>query len=332
MSETVSSTALNVAEQWQRDFPIVTRPFERMGEALNLTGSEVIAQLEVLKGQGILGRVGAAVRPNTIGASTLAAMSVPAERLQEVAELVNAEPAVNHNYERSHAINLWFVVTAPDRETVLETLNRIASNTGLEVHDLPLERAYHIDLGFRLKGPRRTKSSTVRRTCKPYKIEAEDQRLVSALEPGLKLVPRPYQALASQLGWSEGQVLSSLKRLVDVGVISRFGCILRHRRLGYASNAMAVWDVVDDQVDAIAERLAAIDCVTLCYRRTRRPPEWSFNLFAMIHGQERERVEAQIRAAELECGLHNYPNAVLFGTRCFKQSGARYFSNARGAA
>ena len=88
MSGPVSSTALNLAEQWQRDFPIVTRPFERMGEALNLTGSEVIAQLKALKGQGILGRVGAAVRPNTIGASTLAAMSVPAERLQEVAETV----------------------------------------------------------------------------------------------------------------------------------------------------------------------------------------------------------------------------------------------------
>ena len=64
----------------------------------------------------------------------------------------------------------------------------------------------------------------------------------------------------------------------------------------------------------------------------RRPPHWRYNLFAMVHGKKRQPVRSQIAAAELACGLYAYPSAVLFSTRCFKQSGARYFSQLKGAA
>ncbi len=332
MSYLLSDPALEVAERWQRGFPICTHPFAEIGKALDLTSSEIISMLVGLKARGALGRVGAAVRPNTIGSSTLAAMAVPAERIEEVAHAVTAEDAVNHNYERDHEINLWFVVTAPERHDVLNTLRRISDRTGLQVLDLPLEQSYHIDLGFRLNGPRRGYQSAGSSSVGACEIRVGDRELLSALEPGLSLVQRPYHDLASRLGWSEGQVMASLERLVDGGVISRFGCILRHRKIGFSANAMAVWDVPDDKVDEIATRLAKIDNVTLCYRRCRRFPHWPYNLFAMIHGTKRQLVRSQIGAAELACGLYAYPSAVLFSTRCFKQSGARYFAPLRGAA
>ena len=118
-----------------------------------------------------------------------------------------------------------------------------------------------------------------------------------------------------------------LNDLVDKRAISRFGCILRHRAIGYRANAMAVWDVPDNRVDAIAERLAAVDVVTLCYRRTRRKPDWPFNLFAMIHGRDRNTVLTQIKAAALASGLTGFQSAVLFSRRCFKQSVAQYCGN-----
>ena len=108
---------------------------------------EALARLQA---RGLLTRVGAVVRPNTVGASTLAAMSVPSDRLDQVADIVSAEPAVNHNYEREHALNLWFVVTGRDREAVAAALRRIEIATGLEAVELPLEAEYHIDLGFEL--------------------------------------------------------------------------------------------------------------------------------------------------------------------------------------
>ena len=82
----------------------------------------------------------------------IAAMSVPPERLEEVADLVSARPEVNHNYEREHELNLWFVVAANDRPRVEAVLEDIERLSGLEVLELPLEEAYCLDLGFAIRG------------------------------------------------------------------------------------------------------------------------------------------------------------------------------------
>ncbi|HYD32358.1 MAG TPA: Lrp/AsnC family transcriptional regulator [Azospirillaceae bacterium] len=137
-------------DRFQRGLPLVPRPYRAMAEALGTTEEAVLAALERLKQAGVLSRVGAVVRPNTAGASTLAAMAVPPADLERVAALVSARTEVNHNYEREHRLNLWFVVTAPDavaRQCVLRAIER---ETGYAVLDLPLEAAYHIDLGFAL--------------------------------------------------------------------------------------------------------------------------------------------------------------------------------------
>ncbi len=323
--------ALALADRWQRDFPICRRPFAAIGDAEGLPEAEVIEHFRRLKDQGVLGRIGAAVRPNTVGASTLAAMAVPPDRLTDVAQIVSAEPGVNHNYEREHEINLWFVVTETDRAAVTRTLGRISGRTAIAVFDLPLESAYHIDLGFRLAGSRR-KPDRKPEAPSDYSAARIDRALLGAIEDGLALTPEPFAPLARELDLDEADVLGRLERLVGLSVISRFGCILRHRPLGYRANAMAVWDVPDDSVDRIAERLAARDAVTLCYRRTRRLPAWPYNLFAMVHGRERDDVRAQIADAERAVGLSGYDSAVLFSRRCFKQRGALFSQTARGAA
>lgn len=97
-----------------------------------------------------MSRVGPVFKPNRLGASTLAAMAVPRERLQDVADLVSSYAEVNHNYEREHAFNLWFVVTAEDEPAVNRVLDKIRRRTGIAVMDLPLVDAFHIDLGFPL--------------------------------------------------------------------------------------------------------------------------------------------------------------------------------------
>ena len=144
----VSPRERELINAWQRGFPLEPRPFRRIAAAFWESETEVMARVRSLIKRDIVSRVGAVVTPTTAGASTLAAMAVPPDRLDEVAAVVDAEPAVNHNYEREHAVNLWFVVAASDAEEVRATLDRIAKATGLSVIDLPLEKAYHIDLGF----------------------------------------------------------------------------------------------------------------------------------------------------------------------------------------
>ncbi len=136
---------------FQHDFPLSPTPYADMAQALGVSEAEVLAMLARLKDAGAVSRVGAVVRPNTIGASTLAAMAVPAADLERVAALVGSYPEVNHNYEREHRLNLWFVAAAPDRAHLQQLLDDIAARSGYEVLSFPLLEDYHIDLGFELK-------------------------------------------------------------------------------------------------------------------------------------------------------------------------------------
>ena len=99
---------------------------------------------------------------------------------------------------------------------------------------------------------------------------------------------------------------------------------MRHHELGYRANAMVVWDVPDSQVGVAGERLAQLPFVTLCYQRPRRPPDWPYNLFSMIHGRDQSKVEALVHEAAAQAGLTEVARATLFSRRRFKQRGARY--------
>jgi len=155
-------------------------------------------------------------------------------------------------------------------------------------------------------------------------LEPIDQRLIAGLAEGLALVPRPYAALGRSIGLSESETIARLGNLIGQGVIQRLGVIVRHHELGYRANAMVVWDVADAAVAMAGRSLAGLPFVSLCYQRPRRPPEWSYNLFCMIHGRVRVEVEALIERATDQAGLGSCPRAVLFSRRRFKQQGARY--------
>ena len=311
---------------FQRGFPLVAAPFAALAHELASDEATVLATLGSLRSQGVVSRVGAVFAPRSIGASTLAALAAPPGRIEELAARVSARPEVNHNYEREHRYNLWFVVTAADEAALAAVLAEIAADTACPVISLPLQDEFHIDLGFDLAGRGKlhiAASGAVRR--QPTLVE---RRLIAALQPGLDLVARPFARVAAQAGMSETEVLARLEVWLDEGTVKRFGVVVRHRELGYKANAMVVFDVPDEEVGAVGARLAAERGVTLCYRRRRHLPQWHHNLFCMVHGRSRAEVAPII--ARL-CCVAGYRCEVLFSTRRFKQRGAHYF-DARAAA
>jgi len=155
-------------------------------------------------------------------------------------------------------------------------------------------------------------------------LTLRERDLIAAVQDGLPLDPHPYAAVGRMVGLSEAEVIEGLRRLIERGVIRRFGLVLSHRNLGYRANGMVVWDIPDDNVGEIGDRLAALPFVTLCYRRPRRLPDWPYNLFCMIHGRDRRTVEALTEKAARAVGAADLPRAMLFSTRQFKQRGARY--------
>jgi DNA-binding Lrp family transcriptional regulator len=136
---------------YQQGLPPSPTPYAEMAQQLGVSEQEVLDNLEQLQQHGAISRVGPVFRTHAIGASTLAAMQVPPARLDEVAAIVNGFAEVNHNYEREHELNLWFVATAPDEAHLAATLQRIEQRCGLRVLALPMLEDYHIDLGFELQ-------------------------------------------------------------------------------------------------------------------------------------------------------------------------------------
>jgi DNA-binding Lrp family transcriptional regulator len=144
-------TEQRLLDEFQHGFPLEPRPYAHIAQQLGISEAAVLDSLQRLQAQGAVSRVGPVLQPNRIGASTLAALAVPAAQLEQIAALVSEYPEVNHNYQREHHYNLWFVVTAPDRARLDTILADITARSGFEVLDLPMLEDYFIDLGFRLQ-------------------------------------------------------------------------------------------------------------------------------------------------------------------------------------
>ena len=137
--------------EFQREFPLCSRPFAEIAQQLGNTETETIDALKSLSADGTISRVGPIFRPHSIGTSTLAAMAVPTEQLDQVASIVSSYSEVNHNYEREHHYNLWFVATGSNETQLEHVLCDIEQRSGLPVLRLPMLDDYHIDLGFDLQ-------------------------------------------------------------------------------------------------------------------------------------------------------------------------------------
>ncbi|MBE2243301.1 MAG: Lrp/AsnC family transcriptional regulator [Burkholderiaceae bacterium] len=317
-----ASEARALLNAWQRDLPLVAKPYDALGAAHGLSGAQVRAVLQGALDGGQASRIGGVFGVGAGGAGMLCALRVPAGELERVARIVDAEPGVNHNYARDHALNLWFVATATDDERLQASVDRIERATGLAALRLPMRRAYRIDLGFDLDGA----DDAAPQAALPVAPVSDALRpLAARLEEGLALVERPFAALGEPLGLTEAEVIAALAEWCERGTLRRLGVVLRHHEFGISANAMTVFELPESEVDAAGERLAAQPGVTLCYRRDSAPG-WPYTLYCMVHGRERGAVRALIDAAVRHAGLADRRHEVLFSTRRFKQTGARYFS------
>ena len=155
------------------------------------------------------------------------------------------------------------------------------------------------------------------------RLDAVDRRIVLATQGGLPLTARPYHALAAAIGVPPEEIMARLARMRDAGIVRRIALVPNHYALGYTANGMSVWDVDDARVYALGARVAALPFVSHCYRRTRHPPQWPYNLFVMLHAPHRAEVLEQARAVAAILGDALRAHDILFSTRILKKSGMR---------
>ena len=337
--ERIDDVDAAIIDGYQSGFPITERPFRALGDALGVSETEALERVERLREAKVFRRFGAVLNPPVIGSSTLAAVSAPDDRFDEVADIINGYRQVNHNYARDHDWNMWFVVTAGSRETRDEILADIEDRTDCSVLVLPMLTDYYIDLEFPVVNTDRfaresLDGGTDAGATRISENAAGDlSRLEAALlleiQDGFPLSKTPYGDIAASLAGEldrpvdTPEVLEAIERLQADGCIKRIGCIVNHVVTGFTANCMVVWDVPDDRLDEWGERAGSLPYVTLCYHRPRRPAQnWSYNLFTMIHGRDHDAVDAKID--ELAAEYLPVDHERLYSTDTLKQTGARY--------
>ena len=139
-----------IVDTLQDGFPVCERPFLAAAAALGLAEDDLIARVDALLADGTLTRFGPLFNADRLGgAFVLAAMSVPAPEIDDVAATLHAMPEVAHNYERDHALNMWFVLATETPDAIDEAIGAIERATGLAVHAFPKEREYFVELKLR---------------------------------------------------------------------------------------------------------------------------------------------------------------------------------------
>lgn len=315
--------------EWQGGFPLCPQPFALVAEQLESSEALVLETLRECLSDGTLTRFGPLYQIERLGgAFSLAALSAPAADFERIAALVNAFPEVAHNYQRNHALNMWFVLATETADGIADALARISAATGLAVRNFPKEREYALELRLQMDGTHlpKTQAPDVAHRGGAQIGQAlldEWRPLVLATQAGLPVIAEPYHALAAQLGWSVEAVLSGLQSLLELGAIRRIGVVPNHYRIGYIANGMTVWDVEDARVDALGEQIGALDFVTHCYRRPRHRPDWPYNFFAMVHGMSREAVVVQAEQIAQLLGTACHAHDILYSTRILKKTGLR---------
>lgn len=154
-------------------------------------------------------------------------------------------------------------------------------------------------------------------------IDEIDRRIIRATQGGLPLVPQPYHQVAEQLELPVQEVMDRISRMLESGMIRRIGAVPNHYALGYKANGMTVWDVPGELIDELGKQVGALEFVTHCYQRPRCLPEWSYNLFAMVHGRDRAEVEEKTRRISELLGVNDRGHEILYSTRILKKTGLR---------
>ena len=157
----------------------------------------------------------------------------------------------------------------------------------------------------------------------------QEKEIIKYLQEDLPLEVSPYKALAEKVGMREREVLEKIAELKNRGVLRRVGAVLYHYQAGYVFNAMGCWQVSEEMVEYVGEKMARFTEVSHVYQRPAYPPSWPYNLFTMIHGKSREDCEKIAEKISRETGVEMF--TLLYSIKEFKKTSMKYFTGGAGS-
>ena len=321
------------AVQW--DFPLDARPFAVLAERLGMTEPEVREHVAHVKAAGVLRQLSAIFDTRALGyGSSLVAVKIDPDRVDDAAAVMSAHPGVSHNYKRNHAFNLWYTIAVPPGDDLQAHVDVLHRDSGaLVTRVLPTLKLYKIGVKLDMTG--RTAADAKAEVLAHEQPERHadmpapdlddlEVATIRVVQEDLPLVERPFAAQAETIGCSEQDVLDALASFKERKLMRRFAAVMNHRSAGYKANAMGVWAVPEDRLEEIGPRMAGFARVSHCYRRPVYD-DWPYSVFTMVHGMNARECEDTIAAIRDETGIDEY--ALLWSIKEYKKTRVRYFTS-----
>ncbi len=332
MDATELDAELLNAVQWS--FPLDAAPYSTLAERLGVTEAVVIAKLRDAKDAGVLRQLSAIFDTRALGySSALIAAKVDPERIDDAAAIISEHPGVSHNYKRNHAYNLWYTLAVPPGEDFDAHLALLHETSGsLVTRHLPTLTLYKIGVKLDMTGQTAADAKAEvlahERPERRPDMQAPDLsplevEIIRLAQEDLPLEPRPFTTQAAKLGITESELLAALQSFADRKLMRRFAAVMNHRNAGFKANAMGVWAVPEDQLDAIGPQMAGFSAVSHCYRRPTYD-DWPYTVFTMVHGRSARDCEATIEAIASETGIDEY--TLLWSIKEYKKVRLRYYT------
>ncbi len=332
MELTDADAQLLNAVQWS--FPLDAAPYAVLAERLGITEDQVIDRLRAVKDAGVLRQLSAIFDTRALGyTSALIAAKVDADRIDDAAEVINQHPGVSHNYKRNHDYNLWYTLAVPPGQDFDAHLDQLHAASGARVtRKLPTLKLYKIGVKLDMTGQTAAdaKAEVLEHERPERRVDMEAPDLsplevatIQLCQEDLPLVPRPFAVQAERLGISESELLAILASFTERKLMRRFAAVMNHRNAGFKANAMGVWAVPEDDLDAIGPQMAGFAAVSHCYRRPTYD-DWPYTVFTMVHGRSARDCEATIEAIASETGVDEY--TLLWSIKEYKKVRLRYFT------
>jgi DNA-binding Lrp family transcriptional regulator len=317
----------------QSDFPLVSRPYQELGEPLGLAEEDVLARVKQLRADHIIRQVSAIFDTKSLGyKSSLVAMKVAPDRINEAARIINEHPGVTHNYERNHEYNIWYTIGVPpasDLEAIVQRLHEMAGGEVTRV--MYTLRLFKIGVNLDMTGQRPADATSApeygeedRLRARTFEISELDKGVIRELQEDLPVAARPFLAMAERLGTDEAGLFAAAADLQRRGFLRRFAAILYHRKAGFKANGMGVWAAPPDDILELGNKMATFQNVSHCYQRPTYP-DWPYNIFSMVHGRSVEECEEVLRAIQKATGIQNYTS--LYSTREYKKTRMRFYTD-----
>ena len=141
-----------ILDKLQSGLELEASPFKKIGAELGIEAEELLQRIKNLKKEGYIRRLGGVFRTSRLGyKSTLVALEVEKDNFYQVAEIINQNPGVTHNYRRNHKLNLWFTLSTTSELGREKFLAKIKALPGVqELYQLPKEKFFKLNVFFKM--------------------------------------------------------------------------------------------------------------------------------------------------------------------------------------